>query len=231
MSRISCTLCQHEAFQLALSFTIMLLGIAPMLCAVCWVQCLLWSCWLITSLQQGQEIVGASGIAGSKPDNADAAGDIKDDDQLDHINNVDSNDTKESDVALAATQYSEADLASQTVLDASGMQIVGDLTGDWKVVMHGQSNQYYYWNTVTGETSWEMPSGMEISISGVDLSSSVGGQVAYPVLMHANNAAPEIHGITNLVPTSMEAYGTVEFDKDNGKVCVTHIGSFGVMVL
>ncbi|CAL9057641.1 unnamed protein product [Musa banksii] len=166
---------------------------------------------------QGQESVGASGIAGSKPDNADATGDIKDDDQLDHINNVDSNDTKESDVALAASQYTEADLASQTVLDASGMQIVGDLTGNWKVVMHGQSNQYYYWNTVTGETSWEIPSGMEVSISGVDLSSTVGGQVAYPVLMHANNAAPEMHGITNLVPTSMEAYGTVELDKENGK--------------
>ncbi|CAL9769412.1 unnamed protein product [Musa acuminata subsp. burmannicoides] len=166
---------------------------------------------------QGQESVGASGIAGSKPDNADATGDIKDDDQLDHINNVDSNDTKESDVALAASQYTEADPASQTVLDASGMQIVGDLTGNWKVVMHGQSNQYYYWNTVTGETSWEIPSGMEVSISGVDLSSTVGGQVAYPVLMHANNAAPEMHGITNLVPTSMEAYGTVELDKENGK--------------
>ncbi|CAL9098098.1 unnamed protein product [Musa textilis] len=170
------------------------------------------------SVSTGPEVQGQeSGIAGSKPDNADATGDIKDDDQLDHINNVDSNDTKESDVALAASQYTEADPASQTVLDASGMQIVSDLTGNWKVVMHGQSNQYYYWNTVTGETSWEIPSGMEVSISGVDLSSTVGGQVAYPVLMHANNAAPEMHGITNLVPTSMEAYGTVEMDKENGK--------------
>ncbi|XP_038690579.1 formin-binding protein 4-like isoform X2 [Tripterygium wilfordii] len=27
----------------------------------------------------------------------------------------------------------------------------------WKVIMHEQSNQYYYWNTETGETSWEVP--------------------------------------------------------------------------
>ncbi|KAL8129176.1 hypothetical protein V2J09_018331 [Rumex salicifolius] len=35
-------------------------------------------------------------------------------------------------------------------------------TGDdaklcWKMVLHEESNSYYYWNTETGETSWEVP--------------------------------------------------------------------------
>ncbi|KAL0399094.1 UNVERIFIED_CONTAM: hypothetical protein Sradi_2252700 [Sesamum radiatum] len=33
----------------------------------------------------------------------------------------------------------------------------GDVSSGWKMVLHEESNQYYYWNTVTGETSWEVP--------------------------------------------------------------------------
>ncbi|ESQ48700.1 hypothetical protein EUTSA_v10020110mg [Eutrema salsugineum] len=32
-----------------------------------------------------------------------------------------------------------------------------DVTSQWKMILHEESNQYYYWNTVTGETSWEIP--------------------------------------------------------------------------
>ncbi|KAG2317883.1 hypothetical protein Bca52824_021005 [Brassica carinata] len=32
-----------------------------------------------------------------------------------------------------------------------------DVTSLWKMILHEESNQYYYWNTLTGETSWEVP--------------------------------------------------------------------------
>ncbi|KAL1204873.1 hypothetical protein V5N11_017473 [Cardamine amara subsp. amara] len=32
-----------------------------------------------------------------------------------------------------------------------------DVTLQWKMILHEESNQYYYWNTETGETSWEIP--------------------------------------------------------------------------
>ncbi|KAF8048635.1 hypothetical protein N665_2449s0005 [Sinapis alba] len=32
-----------------------------------------------------------------------------------------------------------------------------DVTSQWKMILHEESNQYYYWNTLTGETSWEIP--------------------------------------------------------------------------
>ncbi|EOA29851.1 hypothetical protein CARUB_v10012949mg [Capsella rubella] len=31
------------------------------------------------------------------------------------------------------------------------------VTSQWKTILHEESNQYYYWNTETGETSWEIP--------------------------------------------------------------------------
>ncbi|WOL19433.1 hypothetical protein Cni_G28231 [Canna indica] len=154
-------------------------------------------------------------VVGSKTDNADAADDIKDDNQLDNLKNLESNDSKEGDMALSASQYSEADLANQPIHDASRMQIVGDLPGSWKVVMHEQSNQYYYWNTVTGETSWEVPPGLtpEVLSNGAIISSSAEGHVNYPVVLQANVPATDMHGINNLVPGSIEAYGAVQMAK------------------
>ncbi|KAI7758383.1 hypothetical protein M8C21_001934 [Ambrosia artemisiifolia] len=39
----------------------------------------------------------------------------------------------------------------------SDMQTTGDAGSGWKMVLHEESNSYYYWNVVTGETSWEVP--------------------------------------------------------------------------
>ncbi|XP_073300194.1 uncharacterized protein [Primulina huaijiensis] len=36
-------------------------------------------------------------------------------------------------------------------------QQVGDTSLSWKKVLHEESSQYYYWNILTGETSWEVP--------------------------------------------------------------------------
>lgn len=36
-------------------------------------------------------------------------------------------------------------------------QVVGDVSSGWKMVLHEETNRYYYWNMETGETSWEVP--------------------------------------------------------------------------
>lgn len=43
---------------------------------------------------------------------------------------------------------------NSAVLDG---HLVGDVNSGWKMVLHEESNQYYYWNVTTGETSWEVP--------------------------------------------------------------------------
>ncbi|KAK3008705.1 hypothetical protein RJ639_015254 [Escallonia herrerae] len=44
-----------------------------------------------------------------------------------------------------------------SVAATSDIQVDGDAGSCWKVVLHEESNQYYYWNTMTGETSWDVP--------------------------------------------------------------------------
>lgn len=69
----------------------------------------------------------------------------------------------------AAAGDNKAGPAKQAnVPESSGAQVDGDLAGGWKLVMHEESNQYYYWNTVTGETSWEVPTALaEQTVSSV----------------------------------------------------------------
>lgn len=57
----------------------------------------------------------------------------------------------ESGVIPEETNLKEQDSAS------SFPQAVGDVILGWKVVFHEGSNRYYYWNTATDETSWEVP--------------------------------------------------------------------------
>ncbi|KAF8657372.1 hypothetical protein HU200_060143 [Digitaria exilis] len=77
--------------------------------------------------------------------------------------------TEENTLATEPTQQEESATAVESVLDSSGMQIVGDVGGNWKAVMHGQSNQCYYWNTVTGETSWEIPNGLTSGVASASV--------------------------------------------------------------
>ncbi|KAG9136509.1 hypothetical protein Leryth_014353 [Lithospermum erythrorhizon] len=37
----------------------------------------------------------------------------------------------------------------------------------WKMVLHEESNQYYYWNIETGETSWEAPNVLDLTTESI----------------------------------------------------------------
>ncbi|CAH9108058.1 unnamed protein product [Cuscuta europaea] len=50
------------------------------------------------------------------------------------------------------------ELCQSTAPATFDAKIVGDVFLGWKVLLDEESNQYYYWNVSTGETSWEVPS-------------------------------------------------------------------------
>ncbi|XP_030510321.2 uncharacterized protein LOC115725049 isoform X1 [Cannabis sativa] len=86
---------------------------------------------------------------------------------LDVNHNLDDTDRKESD-DTASTALGKGDTASTALgkdLETgqifapvtSDLQPSGDVSSGWQMVLHEESNRYYYWNTITGETSWEIP--------------------------------------------------------------------------
>ncbi|MCL7027905.1 hypothetical protein MKW94_023301, partial [Papaver nudicaule] len=71
---------------------------------------------------------------------------------------LDGDEVIETGASLSCQSLDEAEPTAQ--IPDSGNALVqtgGDESSTWKLVMHEESGQYYYWNTVTGETSWEVP--------------------------------------------------------------------------
>ncbi|PSR95257.1 Formin-binding protein [Actinidia chinensis var. chinensis] len=67
-------------------------------------------------------------------------------------------DNREIDSAVTGDSCKEVlSMEETSVPGTSDVQLTGNLISSWKVVLHEESNQYYYWNTVTGETSWVVP--------------------------------------------------------------------------
>ncbi|KAJ1441214.1 WW domain [Sesbania bispinosa] len=70
---------------------------------------------------------------------------------------VECSEKNESDVAsgkLQSEMVSKDQMYSSENFDE---RVVTDISSGWKMVMHEESQRYYYWNIETGETSWEVP--------------------------------------------------------------------------
>uniref|UniRef100_A0A453RDK2 WW domain-containing protein n=1 Tax=Aegilops tauschii subsp. strangulata TaxID=200361 RepID=A0A453RDK2_AEGTS len=136
--------------------------------------------------------------------------------QADDVKNVTENVAEEFTVAPEPTLENEGVTATEAVPDSSGMQIVGDIGGNWKAIMHEQSNQCYYWNTVTGETSWEIPNGLAsvVAADGVT-SASVPTHMGYSVEAQAHV----------LPHSNVEAYPS-DVSVGNGTATYTAMGTY-----
>ncbi|XP_052207450.1 uncharacterized protein LOC127811536 [Diospyros lotus] len=89
---------------------------------------------------------------------------------VDRVQNLEHNVAREIDSPVTATGDLGKELVPMeetSVPGASDVQPIDNNISNWKVVLHEESNQYYYWNTATGETSWVVPDGL---VQGTDLS-------------------------------------------------------------
>ncbi|KAL9444750.1 hypothetical protein AB3S75_017855 [Citrus x aurantiifolia] len=66
--------------------------------------------------------------------------------------------SRESDHTDLVHFQTEMSLSQPTsAAETPAIQVIGDVSSGWRMVLHEESKQYYYWNVETGETSWEIP--------------------------------------------------------------------------
>ncbi|GMH05850.1 hypothetical protein Nepgr_007690 [Nepenthes gracilis] len=70
-------------------------------------------------------------------------------------------------------------------------QTAGKVNSCWKMVLHEESNQYYYWNIETGETSWKEPDALIGLISGEKISFVEGKDVAVASPVKVNGVSAD----------------------------------------
>ncbi|XP_062228701.1 uncharacterized protein LOC133926692 [Phragmites australis] len=133
--------------------------------------------------------------------------------QAGDIKNYTQSVAEENIIAPETTLENESARAAEPIPDSSSMQIVGDIGGNWKAVMHEQSNQCYYWNTVTGETSWEIPIGFTSGVASGVASTSVTTHMDYSIESQAHV----------LPHNTLEAY-PIDASIGNGTTTYAHFG-------
>ncbi|RDX83147.1 hypothetical protein CR513_35969, partial [Mucuna pruriens] len=70
---------------------------------------------------------------------------------------VECSERNESDGAAGNLQNEMVSKDQIYVSESFDERVVTDVGLGWKMVMHEESQRYYYWNIETGETSWEVP--------------------------------------------------------------------------
>lgn len=122
-------------------------------------------------------------------------------------------DKREDGDLASGDLRTELDLKEKVSLpETSNVQVIGDVSSGWKIVMHEESNSYYYWNTESGETSWEVP---DVLAEATKLTCdqkmpSADGTETVPVgtqEAHGYSNSDMVEGSSNTVPQGLELYG------------------------
>ncbi|GMJ15963.1 Formin binding protein 4 [Hibiscus trionum] len=98
----------------------------------------------------------------------------------------------------------------------SEVQVTQDVGSGWRIVMHEESNQYYYWNTETGETSWDVPTVLnQINQSTSHLKAPIVEDMeAAPVDAHDLNSTESAQSVVdNVILQSKVYYNEPELDE------------------
>lgn len=113
----------------------------------------------------------------------------------------------EKNYIVSSDSFIVTDNAIKTSFPNASVQTIKDANSGWKVVMDEESKQYYYWNTLTGQTSWESP---DILLQSVALSSeqmvSMEEQNPSNESLKCNSNISTDNGISNTALEYMNGY-------------------------
>ncbi|XP_010487073.1 PREDICTED: formin-binding protein 4-like [Camelina sativa] len=92
-----------------------------------------------------------------------------------------------------------------------------DVTSQWKMILHEESNQYYYWNTETGETSWEIPAVLTQTVSAYGTGYNESGPMVTDVSTLISGVEPSylLPVQNSFTGTDCSTFPTVALDERN----------------
>lgn len=168
-------------------------------------------------------------------------------DQVSSPKELKANDADAIKTTCVDVDHCETELTAQTCeTEPSENQANGHVNEHWKLVLHEESNQYYYWNTVTGETSWEVPAALAVDTQNTDeqsVCSAIEERVANALearTFPAENVDMGIYGqvlsddgheTSNLISKDTEGYENMELKSEKasdssqsiGQICTDNV--------